>query len=56
MFVCAADVKCVTEKEVLEWRRKSHVLSAHSLKCRDMVNVLSEFRKRIHHRIKSLRY
>ena len=54
--MCAAGVKGVTSEEVRECSRKNHLLSAHSVKCQDMVNVINEFSTRIRYRIQVLRY
>jgi hypothetical protein len=54
--VCAAGMKGVSGDEVRECSRKSHLLSAHSVKCQDMVSVMNEFSKRIRYRIQVLRY
>lgn len=54
--MCVDDVKTVTGEEVKELSRKNRLLSAHSLKCQDMVNVLNEFSKRIRYRVKVVRY
>ena len=48
-------VKSEASEEVKECCRKSHLLSAHSVKCRDMVNVIGEFSRRIYFRIQVLR-
>lgn len=56
VFVCVAGVKGVSGEEVRECSRKSHLLSAHSMKCQDMVSVIHEFSKRIRYRIQVLRY
>ena len=56
MLVCAAGVRGVAEEKVKETKRKSSLLSAHSVKCQDFVNVLNEFSKRIRYRIQVLRY
>ena len=56
LCVCAAAVKSVTSEEVREWSRKNRLLSAHSVKCQDMVNVINEFSKRVRYRIQVLRY
>ena len=53
--VCAAGVKGVAGEEVRESSRKSHLLSAHSVKCQGMVSVMNEFSKRIRYRIQVLR-
>ena len=53
--VCAAGVRGVAGEEVRESSRKSHLLSAHSVKCQGMVSVMNEFSKRIRYRIQVLR-
>ena len=56
VFVFVAGVKGVSGDEVRECSRKSHLLSAHSVKCQDMISVINEFSKRIRYRIQVLRY
>ena len=55
MCVCAAGVKGVAGEKVRESSRKSHLLSAHSVKCQGMVSIMNEFSKRIRYRIQVLR-